>query len=251
MTSFYQNLSDWSHRAFYETNTKLFVVVNDFLSIVIVVSLISIIFESVKEFSYYHDLFVNIEYAAVIIFSIEYVLRVIGSKKKTSYIFSFFGLIDLISILPTYLRFINLTPLKSVRALRILRFLRILRLAKITHFEHLKKPSHKDTGAIVKLNLQIYFFALVFTVVILGNLAYVFEHNSPHFENIPLSMLWVFESLLGGSISTIVPQTYPGIIIFMIARLISFALLGFLVHIIGNIISHVLLGKKAPNTSNV
>jgi len=237
-------------KAFYESHTRLFTVVNDLLSIVIILSILVIILESVTQFSRYHQLFLTLEYVAVAIFSVEYVGRIIGSNKKLSYIFSFFGLIDIISILPTWFHFTNLTPLKSVRALRILRFLRIIRLAKVTRFEHLERPSKKDTGAIIRINLQIYFLAIIFAVVILGTLAYTFEHGHPHFENIPLSMLWVLESLLGGSISGVVPETYAGIAIFMLARFLSFVLLGFLIHIIGNIVSHLLLGKKADKPVN-
>lgn len=232
-------------KMFYESNSRLFVLVNDFLSIVIVISILAIILESVAQLSHYHQLFLTIEYIAVAIFSIEYICRIIGNNKKLSYVFSFFGFIDLISILPTLLHVTNLTPLKSVRALRILRFLRIIRLAKVHRFEHLERPSKKDTAAIIRLNLQIYFFAIVFAVVVLGSLAYIFEHNHPHFENIPLSMLWILESLLGGSITAIMPETYGGIAVFMVARFMSFILLGFLIHIIGNIISHLLLGKKS------
>lgn len=244
MKNIFHSFSLFCRKAFYDTNSRLFVVTNDFLSIVIVISILAIIFESVSQFSKYHQVFLIIEYLAALIFSVEYVCRIVGSSKKASYIFSFFGFIDLISILPTLLTVSNLTPLKSLRALRILRFLRMMRLAKVVRFEHLEKHSKEDKVAIIRLNLQIYLFTLIFTVIILGTLVYIFEHNTPHFENIPLSMLWVLEALLGGSISTTVPQTYAGIVIFMIARFISYILLGFMIHIIGNIISHVLLGKK-------
>lgn len=231
-------------KAFYDSNSKLFVVTNDFLAIVIIVSIVAIILESVSFFSPYFPLLIFIEYIAVIIFSIEYICRIVGSDKKLSYIFSFFGIIDLLSILPTFLHLGNLSPLKSARALRILRFLRIIRLAKISHIKHLEHPSSKDTKAVIKLNTQIYITTLVVTVLILGNLIYIFEIGNPQFHNIPMSMLWVFESILGGSISSAIPQTYPGIIIFMIARFMGFILLGLLVHIIGNIASHLLLGTK-------
>jgi len=244
MKNFKKSFTTFCRKAFYESDSKLFVKVNDLLSIVIVVSILAIIFESVSEFSQYHKYFLAIEYVAVSIFSVEYIFRIIGSHKKLSYIFSFFGFIDLISILPTLLHSTNLTPIKSVRVLRILRFLRIIRLAKVHRFEHLERPSKEDTAAIIRLNLQIYFFAIVFTVVVLGSLAYVFEHSHSHFENIPLSMLWILESLLGGSITAIMPETYGGIAVFMVARFMSFILLGFLIHIIGNIVSHILIGKK-------
>ncbi|MEK7176961.1 MAG: ion transporter [Patescibacteria group bacterium] len=236
-------------KAFYETNSKFFLRVNDFLSIVIVISILAIIFESVSKFSHYNQYFLVIEYTAVFIFSIEYICRIIGSHKKLSYIFSFFGLVDLISILPTLLGISNLSFFKSIRALRILRFLRMIRLAKVVRFEHLERQSAEDKSAILRLNIQIYFSALIFTITTLGTLVYVFEHGHPNFENIPLSMLWILEALLGGSISTTMPQTYAGIIIFMVARFVSFILLGFLIHIIGTAVSHLLLGKKTDRVT--
>ncbi len=250
MKSVQRTVFFFCNKAFYEPTSRLFVIINDSLSIVIIISIISIILESVTEFSQYNQFFLIIEYVSVFIFLIEYICRIIGSPKKLSYIFSFFGFIDLISVLPTLLHLTNLTPLKSLRALRILRFLRMVRLAKVVRFEHLERHSKDEKAAIIRLNLQIYFFTLVFTVIILGALVYIFEHDNPKFNNIPLSMLWIFESLLGGSISTTTPQTYAGIGVFIVARFISYILLGFLINIIGTIISHILLGKKTTRPIN-
>ncbi len=236
------------NKAFYDPSSKLFVVVNDALSVVILLSILSVIFESVSQLAAYNTTFITIEYLAVGIFSIEYLCRIVGNPKPASYIFSFFGIIDLISILPTWLHFMNLTPIKSLRALQILRFLRMIRLAKVVRFDHLEKTSRSDRSAIIRLNFQIYLATLIFTITILGSLVYVFEHGHPGFENIPLSMLWVLESLLGGSISNVIPDTYPGIFIFMIARFISLVMLGFMIHIIGNVVSHFLLGKETRHT---
>ena len=232
-------------KAFKDPSSPLFVKINDFLSIAIFVSIGAIILESVKELDQYYPILVTIEYITVVIFTLEYIGRLIANEKKLSYIFSFFGIIDLISIIPTYLQLANLSFLKSLRALRILRFLRMVRMAKVVRFEHLERHAKDDKVAIIKLNLQIYFITLLFTVTILGTLVYLFESINPRFDNIPLSMLWVLETLLGGSISGVVPQTYPGIAIFIVARFISYILLGFLIHIIGTVISHVLLGKAA------
>ncbi len=244
MSKIFHIITLFCRRAFYKNNSKTFVIINDLLSVVIIVSIIVIMLETVTKFSKYNQLFLIIEYIAVIIFSIEYIARIIGSQKKMSYIFSFFGLIDLISILPTWLHISNLTPLKSIRTLRILRFLRIMRLTKITRIRHIGRPSKEDAKSIIRINLQIYLLAIIFIITILGNFVYIFEHNNPYFQNIPLSMLWILESLLGGSISSAGPQTYAGIIIFMIARFFSYILLGFLIHIISGIISYILIGKK-------
>jgi voltage-gated potassium channel len=244
MKNISQGVVHFCRKAFYDSNSNLFVLVHDFLSVAIILSIIAIILESVSQLSQFNHIFLSVEYIAVALFSLEYIGRIIGSQKKLSYIFSFFGLIDLISILPTLLQLTNLTPLKSLRALRILRFLRMVRLAKVVRFEHLERHSKDDRAAIIKLNLQIYFWTLVFTVTILGTLMYIFEEGNPRFESIPLSMLWTLENLFDGSISGVTPQSYAGIATFIAARFISYILLGFLIHIIGTLISHVLLGKK-------
>lgn len=244
MTTFFSPFRTWCKKAFFESESKTFVIVNDILSVIILLSIGAIIFESVEQFSAYRWLFLTIEFAAVLIFTLEYICRIVGSEKKLSYIFSFFGLIDLISIVPTWLQIANLTPLKSLRALRILRFLRVLRVAKMVHIENTSRHSSKERSEVIRLNIQIYALSFGLSVVLLGSLAYIFEHGNPEFANIPLSMLWVLETLLGGSISSVVPQTYGGIITFMIGRFIGYILLGFLIHIVGSVISHVLLGNK-------
>lgn len=244
MTSAFAAFRRWCKRAFHESNSKTFIIVNDVLSVVILISIAVIILESVPQFSAYLPVLVFIEYLAVAIFTLEYICRIIGSDKKLSYIFSFFGIIDLISILPTLLHVANLTPLKSLRALRILRFLRVLRVAKKIQLDHATKKNKNDRRSVIILNLQIYALSVILSVVILGTLMHTFESGNPSFESIPLSMLWVLETLLGGSISAVVPQTYAGVATFMVGRFIGYILLGFLIHIVGNVISHVLLGDK-------
>ena len=214
MADMLKSFSLFCRRAFYESNTKVFIIVNDCLAVVIIVSILAIICESISEFSQYYKIFFRIEYIAILIFSLEYICRIVGSSKKLNYIFSFLGLFDLLAILPTLLHIANLTPLKSVRVLRILRILRVMRAVKIMRLKRLKKPPKKAMIAIIRFDLQIYFLAVLCAVTILGCFAYIFEHNHPHFENIPLSMLWVLETLLGGAISNTTPQTYAGIFIF-------------------------------------
>jgi voltage-gated potassium channel len=244
MTSAIAVFRRWCKRAFHESDSKTFIIVNDILSVVILISIAVIILESVPQFSAYLPILVFIEYFAVGIFTVEYICRIIGSDRKLSYIFSFFGIIDLISILPTLLHVANLTPLKSLRALRILRFLRVLRVAKKLQLDHTAKKTKKDRRSVIVLNIQIYALTVALAVVILGTIVHTFEVGNPDFESIPLSMLWVLETLLGGSISGITPQTHAGVATFMVGRFIGYILLGFLIHIVGNVISHVLLGDK-------
>ena len=101
--------------AFERPTTRPFVVVNDFLAFVTIVSILAIVLESVASFSSYHLLFKGVEYTAVSIFTLEYIARLWITRPRRKYILSFFGIIDLISIVPTYLAVANLTFLKSSR----------------------------------------------------------------------------------------------------------------------------------------
>ena len=124
---------DKIHEIIYEADTpmgKLFDVV---LLILILISIIFVMLESVAgldkwiyEWLYYGEWFITI------FFTIEYILRIISIRKPSKYIFSFYGIIDLLSTLPLYLSFIlaGSTYLLTVRALRLLRVFRILKIAR-------------------------------------------------------------------------------------------------------------------------
>lgn len=229
---------------FYRKNSKKFYFVNDFLSIVVVISLLFLILETVPNLQKFKNLFSLIEYVSATIFLFEYIGRIIGAKNKLSYIFSFFGFIDLFSILPTFIGLNNFLALKSLRSLRILRFLRILRITKLAKIAKNKIHKNKDSLSIIYINILIYFSTLFFIIVILGSLLYLSEHKQVLFESIPKSMVYVFQILLGDDIYN--PQISIsgfGIFILFCARFFGFIFLGFLVSIIGKIVSYTLLGE--------
>ncbi len=149
---------------FYNPKSKKFILVNNFLSFLTILSVISISAETVKSLEGYKNLFYFVEIFSTIFFSIEYFGRIIGTEKKLKYIFSFFGFIDLFSVLPTILGLGNLTFLKSVRLFRILRFLRILRVTKLAKYQK-SKLKEEENNNLVKINLEIYlttFFLFAF-----------------------------------------------------------------------------------------
>ncbi len=237
-------------RTFYEPDSKLFVFINDFLSVITIVSILAIILETVSELVIYHPLFLGIEYVALFFFSLEYIGRIIGAHKKLSYIFSFFGIIDALAIFSTLLSIANLIPLKSARALRILRFLKMMRLSKVAHIQH--HGNHKrDFVEIYRINLKIYILAITSILVILGSFVYVFERGTKGFENIPVSMLWVARTILEDQSVKFAPHTYGGEAVSLIARFFGVILLGFLIHIIGDLINRFLLGVKKIDRETV
>ncbi|WP_439127671.1 ion transporter, partial [Polaribacter sp.] len=130
------NNTSWKsklHEIIYEADTKEGKLFDVILLIAIIASILLVILESVKSFdAKYHD-FLNIsEWVITILFSIEYILRIISIKKPFKYIFSFYGVIDFLSTIPKYLSFIlvGTHSLVALRALRLLRVFRILKLGR-------------------------------------------------------------------------------------------------------------------------
>lgn len=226
-----------------EPASRNFVLVNDFLAAITLLSILGIALETVAALGAYQNIFRGIEYFTVLFFSLEYAARIWTAEHKRKYIFSFFGAIDLLAVLPTYFHLTNLTFLKSSRSLRILRFLRMVRLAKISRIRRLKADPEDYIG-VFKANIKIYFFSLFVTVVVLGSLIYVFEHQNQHFASIPTGMLWATETVIGGSISAKLPTTLGGNITTILARFMGLVLLGLLISVVGGAARKILFGTK-------
>ena len=230
-------------RAFSKPASDTFRRVNDFLATITLLSILSLVLETVDALSAYDLVFRSIEYGTVFFFVLEYIGRIIVAKPRRSYVFSFFGIIDLLAIIPTILGLANLTFLKSARVLRLLRFLRMTRLAKIARMRKKKHIDPEDYATLYKLNIRIYFFALIAVTVILGTLIYLIEGQYQYFTNIPQGMLWAAEIVLGG-IPIEKPATQLGQILTVIARFIGLALFGLLINVMGTGLKKLLFGSK-------
>lgn len=223
---------------------KYFRPVNDFFALLTIISVFGIVLETVPELRQYEIVFGAIEYVAVAFFTFEYLARLYAAKKKWRYVFSFFGIIDLLSIVPSFIGLINLTFLKSARVLRILRLLRMLRLAKIARLRRKPLADAEHDESIYKINIQIYFTALFSAILALGALIYIIEAPHQSFNSIPAGMMWAAEVILGGGITTNYPETLAGQILGLFARFIGLALLGVLIHVIGHLLKRWLFGEK-------
>lgn len=241
MTSTY--LQSQLSEALNNPRSKLFVPVQSLLSLVVFISILSIILETVQSPDGNSFIFIAIEWYAAIFFAFEYCARIIASKKKLGYIFSFWGFIDLISILPTFLSISNLTVFKSLRTLRVLRLLRIIRMAKISR-AYLKTHSKiKSQAEFVHLNIAIYFFALISATIGLGSVLYVTESSQKAYSNIPLAMLQVSKVFVGG-IGVEPASTLVGQIVMVFTGFLGLALFGLLISIVSGIVKEWLLGSR-------
>lgn len=233
---------------FYNSDHRHFTPVNNALSYLTLISTLSIVLESVVLFHPYAIIFHGIEIVSVFFFTLEYTARLIAHRQPLRYIFSFWGVIDLLAILPSYLALGNLTALKSARLIRILRALRLLRMAKMARIEHKERIDPEDYEAIVLLTAKIYIMAIVAVITILGSLLYIFEFTHEPFANIPKSMLWVLNSFLEGDVAKGIPETTAGMVVGIVARVFALIFLGCLIHLVGTATNALLLGVKRKRT---
>jgi voltage-gated potassium channel len=144
----------------------------------IFVSCLSLAGETVEPYATEHaNLFKLIEYFAVFFFTIDYLGNLYFAKDRLKYFFSFWGLVDLISILPSYLMMMNLTALQGSKVFRVLRVVRVLRVLKMARIA-LQALQHKaEKSNPILTNLKIYFIALFSVIMISSTLMYYVEGN--------------------------------------------------------------------------
>lgn len=224
---------------FDDPRNKYFAFANTVLAFMTLVSVAAIALETVESFQKYHFVFKGIEWIAVVLFSTEYVARLFTNKKSLRYIFSFFGVIDLVAILPSLIGLSNFTFLKSARTIRIIRLLRMVRLAKVSR----ARDKEKAVRSVYKINLEIYFLTLTLAVLILGCLFYIFEHGVDDARNIPAGMYWALRAILGG-VSYPQATTMGGTITLILARFTSMILLGMMMSLVGTMIRKALIGSE-------
>lgn len=164
-----------------------------------------------------------IEWAFTIIFTVEYLARVWTVKNKKKYIFSFFGLIDLLSILPSYLG-LFITGTQSLMVIRSLRLLRIFRIFKLSRYvgegqnlaRALKSSQHKIT---------VFLVFILTSVVIAGTIMYLVEGPEHGFTSIPVSIYWAIVTMTTVGYGDIAPETALGQTIASIIMIMGYGII--------------------------
>lgn len=180
--------------------------------------------ESVKEIDkVFHNILLYGEWIITIFFTIEYIARVITVKKPFKYIFSFYGIIDLISTIPLYLSFfiVGSQTLLTVRALRLLRVFRIL---KVTRYIG---ESNKLLNALKQSRIKIFvfLFAVIIIAIISGTLMYLIEGEKSGFNNIPISVYWSIVTLTTVGYGDIAPITPLGQLIASFIMILGYGII--------------------------
>ncbi len=195
------------YNTIYESNTTAGKAFDIALLLLIVASIAVVMLDSIKSFNQqYGRLFYLLEWVFTILFTIEYILRLVSIKKPLLYSTSFLGIIDLLAIIPSYLS-IFFVGAQSLLVLRALRLLRIFRIFKLTHFltemQFLKVAMQ---GSLKKIS--IFMLLVLSLVIILGSVMYLVEGRENGFNNIPESIYWAIVTITTvgyGDISPVTP----------------------------------------------
>ncbi len=213
------------HEIIYEADTlpgKLFDLV---LLIFILASVLLVMLESVASLDEkYHTFFNVAEWVITILFTLEYFGRIIAIKKPSRYIFSFYGIIDLLSTIPKYLSllFVGTHALVALRALRLLRIFRILKLARYVGASNRLMVALRASRA----KIAVFLFFILILSIILGTVMYLVEVNEDSgFTSIPRSIYWAIVTLTTVGYGDIAPVTALGQLIASIIMILGYGII--------------------------
>ncbi|MFD2567490.1 ion transporter [Pseudotenacibaculum haliotis] len=212
------------HEIIYEADTpsgKLFDVV---LLIAILASILFVMLESVQSINDKYGEFLNVaEWVITILFSIEYILRIVSVKKPWNYVFSFYGIIDLLSTIPKYLSLILVGThnLAALRALRLLRVFRILKLARYISESNRLLIALRNSRA----KVAVFLFFVLILCIILGTVMYMIEGSENGFTSIPRSVYWAIVTLTTVGYGDIAPGTPLGQLIASVIMILGYSII--------------------------
>ena len=206
------------------TETRAGKLFDEVLIAIIIVSIITVLLESV---TIYREQYGNILYLAewffTILFSIEYLLRIYCIRLPSSYVFSFYGAVDLLSVIPTYISvlFPGAQALSVIRILRVLRIFRILKL-----FQYMGEANHLAKALkSSKRKIFIFLFVVMNIVIVLGSVMYLIEGETAGYTSIPKSIYWAIVTLTTVGYGDIAPLTPIGQAISALIMLIGYSII--------------------------
>lgn len=235
------------HVIVFGTSTKAGRRFDVFLLWIILFSVMVVMVESVPEFgNNFSETFFVVEWIMTGIFTIEYLLRIWISPKPLKYIFSFWGVIDLLSILPTYLS-LFIVGYHYLLVVRIFRLLRVFRILKLARFSSEAKILREALNASLH-KVGIFLMAVVAIVTILGTVMYVVEGGEEGFSSIPQSIYWAVVTVTTVGYGDLVPHTIIGKFISSIAMITGYAIIAVPTGIVT--VAMARSGEKGKNCKN-
>lgn len=212
------------HEVIFESNTRAGRYFDLVLIWLILLSVATVVLESVREVrEQYGKLLYALEWFFTLLFTIEYSLRLLSVRRPLRYATSFFGVVDLLAIIPTYLS-IFVPGSQYLLVIRILRLLRVFRLLKLSEYVTEADTLQRALRA-SRRKISVFIAAVVLLVVIIGALMYVVEGEANGFTSIPRSIYWAIVTLTTVGYGDLSPRTSLGQIVASIVMIIGYGII--------------------------
>lgn len=190
----------------------------------IILSVVAVMLDSMREVQdAYGDILYAIEWFFTILFTIEYLLRLISIRQPLTYAFSFFGVVDILAIIPTYLSLViaGSQYLLVVRILRVLRVFRVLKFVQYIGEARLLMAALRSS----RRKIFLFLFAVLTLVVVIGSVMYLVEGAQNGFTSIPRSIYWAIVTLTTVGYGDISPQTPLGQALASVIMIIGYGII--------------------------
>ena len=221
---FMSGLRNKLHIIIFGTDTKAGRLFDIILLYAILISIIIVMLESVREIStHYNTELKFLEWTFTVLFTLEYLARILTSPKPSKYIFGFFGVIDLLSIIPTYLT-IFIPGSQYLIVIRGIRLLRVFRVLKLTRYMGESKILGQALWS-SRRKIIVFLGVVLSLVVISGTMMYVIEGAQNGFTSIPRSIYWAVVTITTVGYGDIAPQTVVGQFFAMVLMLTGYAII--------------------------
>ena len=241
-----KTLRDYLHEIIFEADTPWGRFFDITLLILILASVVVVLLESVDYIQdKYIRLFVILEWVFTIFFTIEYILRLYSVYRPWKYATSFFGIVDLLAILPSYLS-IFFVGSQSLMVIRAIRLLRVFRIFKLGHY--------MDEGKVImdaliasRTKIFVFLYSVTLLVIIIGAIMYLIEGGyNDSFSSIPRSIYWAIVTLTTVGYGDITPSTEIGQFLSAVVMILGYAIIAVPTGIVSAEMTN--FGKRNNNT---
>lgn len=246
-----QHKTNWKiklHKIFYDVDNPIKKRFDLFLIVFILLSVVLVTLESVENFNAKYHHFLNIsEWVITILFTLEYFCRIFIAKKPIKYIFSFYGIVDFIAIIPKYvsLIFVGAQALVVIRSLRFLRSFKILKLSRYVNAHTNLITAIKES----RIKIFTFLFGVLILTVILGTIMFLVEGPKNGFKNIPLSMYWAIVTLTTIGYYDLIPHTLVGQFIASLVMILGYITIAVPIAVVTS--EMIKQELKAPNNVKI
>ena len=231
------------HEIIFEADTPSGWAFDVLLLVAILLSVLAVMLDSVASIhSSYGDTLYKIEWFFTILFSIEYLLRITTVGKPAKYMLSFFGVIDLLAIIPTYLSLILIGSqyMLVIRIVRVLRIFRVLKFIQYVGEAHVLSMALRAS----RRKITIFLFTVLTLVTVLGSMMYLVEGPTHGFTSIPIAIYWAIVTLTTVGYGDLAPHTPIGKALASLIMITGYAIIAVPTGIVTAEISYAIRGEN-------